>query len=234
MGVGFETTSPTVAAALVQAGQERLSNFSVLSCHKLLPPALEALLSGGRARVHGFLMPGHVSTIIGARAYESVAQEHKVPCVVTGFEPGDILSGILMLLQELAAQSHRVLIQYSRGVAWEGNARARELMDRVFEPRDSLWRGLGLIPGSGLGLRPRFQDFDAEKVFGLDQGLDEATPDPPGCKCGEVLQGLITPPQCGLFGKKCDPQSPVGPCMVSSEGTCAAYYKYGRAVLKRA
>ena len=217
---------PTVAAALLQAAGEGISNFSVLSCHKLLPPALEALLSGGKAKVHGFLMPGHVSTMIGAGAYEPLAREHKVPCVVTGFEPRDILSGILMLLRERAAHSHRVLIQYSRGVSWEGNTRAMGLLERVFQPRDSLWRGLGRIPDSGLALRPEFQGFDAERVFDLQPVPETEAQDPPGCRCGEVLQGLITPPQCGLFGRRCDPQNPVGPCMVSSEGTCAAYYKY--------
>ena len=226
MGIGFETTAPTVAAAVIQADREGLDNFSVLSCHKVLPPALEALLSGGRARVHGFLMPGHVSVMIGARAYAPVAEKYKIPCVVTGFEPTDILSGILMLLRERAAGSHQVLIQYTRGATWEGNTQAMGLLGRVFQPEDSLWRGLGMIPGSGLGLRPEFERFDAAKVFDLPPSQELEAQDPPGCKCGEVLQGLLKPPECGLFARRCNPENPVGPCMVSSEGTCAAYYKY--------
>lgn len=226
MGIGFETTSPTVAASVARAAQEGISNFSVLSCHKTLPPALEALLSGGRARVDGFLMPGHVSVMIGAKAYQPVAEKYRVPCAVTGFEPTDILSGVLMLLEERNKNSHRVLNQYSRGASWEGNTQAMTLLTRVFEPKDSLWRGLGLIPGSGLGLRPALERFDAAKVFDLPPSGELEIKDPPGCRCGEVLQGIIRPPECGLFGGRCTPAEPVGPCMVSSEGTCAAYYKY--------
>jgi hydrogenase expression/formation protein HypD len=226
MGIGFETTSPTVAAAVARAAQEGISNFSVLSCHKTLPPALEALLSGGRAKVDGFLMPGHVSVMIGAKAYQPVAEKYRIPCVVTGFEPTDILSGILMLLEERNRGSHQVLIQYSRGVTREGNTQAMTLLDRVFEPRDSLWRGLGMIPGSGLGFRPALERFDAAKVFDLPPSGELEVKDPPGCRCGEVLQGILRPPECGLFGRRCTPAKPVGPCMVSSEGTCAAYFKY--------
>ena len=226
LGIGFETTAPTVAAALLKARDEGLANFCVLSSHKLLPPALEALLSGGRSRIDGFLMPGHVSTIIGAKSYEPVAQRHQVPCVVTGFEPNDILAAVLMLLRELAGGSHRVMVQYHRGACWEGNPQARAVMEKVFQPVDSLWRGLGRIPGSGLRLRPEFADFDARVRFDLPELDQLEVKDPPGCRCGEVLQGILRPPQCGLFRTTCTPQSPLGPCMVSSEGTCAAYFKY--------
>ncbi len=226
LGIGFETTAPTVAAAVATADQEKIPNFSVLSCHKALPSALEALLSGGNAQVHGFLMPGHVSVMIGAKAYATTAAKYKIPCVVTGFEPTDILSGILMLLRERNAGSHQVLIQYARGTSWEGNTQAMGLLGRVFEPADSLWRGLGMIPKSGLRLRPGFERFDAAKVFDLPASQELEVKDPPGCKCGEVLQGLLKPPDCSLFDKLCNPENPVGPCMVSSEGTCAAYHKY--------
>jgi len=226
LGIGFETTAPTVAAAVAQASQEGLENFSVLSCHKLLPPALKALLSGGQTRISGFLMPGHVTTIIGARAYQPLAEAHQVPCVVSGFELTDILTAILMLLKEVEAGSHQVLIQYTRGVAWEGNCQALALVDRIFEPADSLWRGLGQIPESGLKIRPDYARFDAALCFDLDPSQELVVKDPPGCRCGQVLQGLVEPPKCPLFGRTCSPANPVGPCMVSSEGTCAAHYTY--------
>ncbi len=225
LGVGFETTAPTVAAALVAADEEGLKNFSVLSAHKLLPPALEALLSAGELELSGFLMPGHVTTIIGARAYEALARRHGLACVVCGFEPLDILQSILMLLRQTALGRGEVEIQYTRGASWEGNRPALSLMDRVFEPCDSLWRGLGLIPKSGLKLKDAWAHLDAAARFDLNVPEHE---DPPGCRCGEVLRGLVRPPQCPLFAKACQPAHPVGPCMVSSEGTCAAYYKYHR------
>jgi hydrogenase expression/formation protein HypD len=226
MGIGFETTAPTVAAALYQAREEKLANFSVLSSHKVLPPALEALLGSGKARVSGFIMPGHVTTIIGAQAYEQVAKAHGLPCVVSGFEPNDILASILMLIRELTTGDSRVLIQYQRGATWEGNRIAQKIMQQVFAPADALWRGLGLIPGSGLEPGPEFAPYDAALRFDLPRAAESEVKDPPGCRCGEVLQGLITPQQCSLFKKACTPRTPVGPCMVSSEGTCAAYFKY--------
>jgi hydrogenase expression/formation protein HypD len=226
LGIGFETTAPTTAAAVLQAAQEGLANFAVLACHKLLPPALEALLADGRAGLDGFLLPGHVTTIIGAQAYQAVARRHGLPGVVAGFEPADILAALIMLLQ--ARGRGEVRLQYRRGAAWAGNRPALAVMERVFRPADSLWRGLGLIPGSGLVFREEFAAFDAAARFGLVPLGPGAAGDPPGCRCGEILQGLIKPPDCPLFGTRCRPEDPVGPCMVSSEGTCAAYHKYHR------
>lgn len=226
LGIGFETTAPTVAAAVLQAQAQGLTNFSVLSCHKTLPPALEALLKGGRAKIHGFLMPGHVTIMIGAKAYLPVAENYGLNCVVAGFEPVDILASILMLIRDLAAEKSRVRIQYNRGPTWEGNRPAMAVLNRVFEPGDSLWRGLGPIPGSGLAFREEFSAFDAVRELGLSPAEALEVKDPPGCRCGEVLQGLLRPPECGLFDKVCTPSSPVGPCMVSSEGSCAAYHRY--------
>jgi hydrogenase expression/formation protein HypD len=225
LGVGFETTAPTIAAAVVAAEAEGVENFCVLSSHKLLPPAMDALLSGGELDVSGFMCPGHVSTIIGTAAYEVVATQYHTPCVVMGFEPLDILQGIYMLVSQIEASEARVEIQYRRAVAPEGNLNALKTMDRVFEPCDAPWRGLGVIPKSGLALRQSYGTLDAEALFDLE--VPDA-PEPPGCKCGDILRGVKTPTNCKLFRSVCTPENPVGPCMVSSEGTCAAYYKYSR------
>jgi hydrogenase expression/formation protein HypD len=225
LGVGFETTAPTIAAAVVTAEAQGMENFSVLSSHKLLPPAMDALLSGGELDVSGFMCPGHVSTIIGTAAYEAVAAQYRTPCVVIGFEPLDILQGIYMLVSQIEAGDARVEIQYRRAVAPEGNLNALKTMNRVFEPCDAPWRGLGVIPKSGLAFREAYRAFDAEVLFDLE------VPDshePPGCKCGDILRGVKKPVECKLFRGVCTPENPVGPCMVSSEGTCAAYYKYSR------
>ena len=224
LGIGFETTAPTVAAAVAAAAQGGVGNFSVLSAHKLLPPAMGALLSSGDLHIDGFMCPGHVTTIIGIESYRAVASQYGTPCVVTGFEPVDILQGVLMLVEMVESGRGEVAIQYKRGASAEGNPKAREIMNRVFEPVDAPWRGLGVIPGSGLGLRPEFEALDARKKFNLEV---PPAPEPPGCRCGEVLRGVMTPPECPLFRKVCRPDRPVGPCMVSSEGSCAAYYKYG-------
>lgn len=226
LGIGFETTAPTVAAAIRTAHETGLSNFSVLSVHKLLPPAMEALLSSGDLGVHGFICPGHVTTIIGTSSYDRVAEHYGVPCVVTGFEPTDILEGILMLARQVEARQARVEIQYRRGVSPEGNRGALRMMDEVFEPCDSPWRGLGTIPDSGCRIRDRFSVHDATSHFDL-----EVLPakEPPGCRCAEVLRGKARPFECPLFRGRCTPERPVGPCMVSSEGTCAAYFKYHEA-----
>lgn len=223
LGIGFETTAPTVAAAIMQAARENVNNFSVFSAHKLLPPAMEALLDSDDLRLDGFICPGHVSTIIGAAAYEKVVERHRVPCVVTGFEPLDLLQGIHMLMELLTEGRAEVLNQYRRAVNWDGNAAARKLMDGIFEPADATWRGLGLIPSSGLKIRPKWQRYDATSRFSMP--VIEVK-EHPGCKCGEVLRGILTPPQCSLFRKVCSPQTPMGPCMVSSEGTCGAYFRY--------
>jgi hydrogenase expression/formation protein HypD len=223
LGIGFETTAPTVAAAVVAAEAEGIKNFSVLSSHKLLPPALDALLSGGEVDVSGFICPGHVSVVIGTAPYEAVVAQYRTPCVVVGFEPVDILQGIYMLVSQIEAGEPRVEIQYRRAVAPEGNQNALKTMSRVFEPCDAPWRGLGVIPKSGLALREAYRAFDAEALFDIDA---PDSPEPPGCKCGDVLRGVQTPVECKLFRKVCNPENPIGPCMVSSEGTCGAYYKY--------
>ena len=224
MGIGFETTAPTVAAAILAAREKKQNNFSVLCVHKLLPPAMEALLSGGDLDIDGFICPGHVTTIIGTGSYEILARRHGVPCVVTGFEPVDILQGILMLVEQIEANRAEVRIQYARGAAPEGNPGALKIMDRVFEPCDAPWRGLGVIPGSGLAVREPYGAHDAARRF--DLAVPPAA-EPAGCLCAKVLKGAAKPVDCRLFRRACTPRTPVGPCMVSTEGTCAAYFKYG-------
>jgi hydrogenase expression/formation protein HypD len=223
LGIGFETTAPTVAAA-VKTGQDRnIPNFSVLSLHKLLPPAMEALLYGEKLDIDGFICPGHVTTIIGTPAYESVAEKYGIPCVIAGFEPVDILEAILMLVNEIERDAAGVQIQYVRAVRKEGNPSALKLMGEVFKPCDSSWRGLGMIPSSGLAIGDPFCDHDAGRRFDLNV---QPAREPENCRCAEVLRGAIRPSDCKLFRKVCTPRNPVGACMVSSEGACAAYYKY--------
>lgn len=225
MGIGFETTSPTVAASIIVAVREGLKNFAVLCSHKLVPPALEALASSGHEiALKGLLCPGHVSTIIGSNAYKFVAEKYRMPCVVTGFEPLDMIQGVMMLMEQARDCRAEVGVQYSRAVKPEGNLKALALLDRVFEQVDSEWRGFGIIPGGGYRIRDEYEAFDAERRWPVE------TPPPrehPGCRCAEILLGKIVPADCPLFRKKCSPESPVGACMVSSEGTCAAWYKYG-------
>ena len=224
VAVGFETTAPTVAGAIKAAAIQGLENFSVLVSHKLLPPAMDALLGAGEIRLDGFLLPGHVTTIIGPAPYRPLAEKYRTPCVISGFEPVDILQAIMMLVEQVEAGSFDVGVQYLRAVGQDGNPGARAVLCEVFEPADAEWRGLGVIPGSGLAVREEFAQYDATRRHGIDA---PPVPDPPGCKCGEVLRGVMPPPDCALFGDKCTPGTPVGPCMVSSEGSCAAYYKYG-------
>lgn len=235
LGVGFETTAPGVAATIQAAAAQKLENFSVLCCHKLVPPALEALLQTSAASqqevgaasqggIDAFLLPGHVSTILGVQPYAFIAQQYNTPAVVAGFDPVDILQGLLLLVRMRRQGKAEVLNQYSRVVQDNGNPRARAVMDAVFNTVDAPWRGIGLLPGSGLAIRPEYAAFDAMQRFTLTLA---PTPEPKGCKCGAVLQGLLTPPQCPLFGKACTPANPVGPCMVSTEGSCAAYFAYG-------
>ncbi|MBE7415338.1 MAG: hydrogenase formation protein HypD [Deltaproteobacteria bacterium] len=224
--VGFETTVPTVAATMLAAREEGLRNLSVLSLHKLTPPAMRALMDTGEIEIDGFICPGHVTAIIGAGAYGFLATEYGSPCVVAGFEPIDAIMGIYMLVKQLEEGRKDIEIEYDRVVTWDGNLKAQEVMRKVFEPADSLWRGIGNIPGSGLRIRDEFSDMDAEKRFSIPPGEDA---EPRGCKCGSVLKGLITPDACPLFAKACTPEFPIGPCMVSSEGTCAAFFKYRRA-----
>lgn len=222
MGIGFETTAPTIAATMKTAKGKQIRNFSVLSVHKVIPPALQILIDSPELRIDGFLCPGHVSVIIGAEAYQPITEAQRA-AVITGFEPIDILQGIVMILEQIDSRHFEVAIQYSRGVKPEGNQRAREVMAEVFETVTSEWRGIGWIPGSGLAPREAYRDFDARKRFVLPEFVSQ---DPPGCSCGEILCGVKTPPECPLFRTICTPVNPIGPCMVSSEGTCAAYFKY--------
>jgi len=224
LGIGFETTAPTIAASVLQAKQEGIGNYYVLSLHKLCPPVIRALLHSGEVKLHGLICPGHVSAIIGSRPWEFIARDYRIPCVVSGFEPLDVLQSIDMLVSQVETDDSRVEIAYRRGVRAEGNQRALELMYQVFEPCPARWRGMGAVPDSGLKLRREFEHFDAELTFDFDPG---PTLEPKGCICGDLLRGIKTPRDCQLFAKVCTPASPVGPCMVSSEGSCAAYYHYG-------
>lgn len=225
LGVGFETTAPTIAASILEAARMGLNNYCVLASHKTMPVPMEILTCDPDLNLKGYLCPAHVSTVIGGVAYRVLAEKYHIPCVVTGFEPADVMQGIEMLLAQVIHGESRVEIQYSRAVSWEGNPRAQAILHQLFEPCDAVWRGLGLLPGSGLAIRAEYADFDAEKVMTLD--VPEAVENP-ACLCGEVLKGKLTPLACPLFAKICTPESPVGACMVSSEGTCAAAYKYGR------
>jgi hydrogenase expression/formation protein HypD len=223
MGIGFETTAPTVASMVRTARQKKIANLSVLSVHKLIPPALRLLITDPGLDLDGFLCPGHVSMIIGSGAYTMLPEAGQA-AVITGFEPVDILEGILMLLEQIESGKREVAIQYSRAVRPEGNPRAMALMEEVFETGDAEWRGLGKIGQSGLFLRESYSEFDARKRFPIPE-LDSA--EIPGCACGDILRGIKEPMECPLFRRLCTPANPVGPCMVSSEGTCAARYRYG-------
>lgn len=232
LGVGFETTAPTVAWAIRQASRSGTANFSVLAAHRTMPPAMAALLSGGDLAIDGFMCPGHVSAIIGARPYEFICRDYSLPCVVAGFEADDMLAAITMLLKQIAEGRAKVENQYVRGVSAEGNPEALAIMAEVFEPCDAEWRGLGPIPASGLKIRDAFRAHDAQALFAphpLHSTTDNDTSRRQNhCRCGDVLRGAITPTACALFGTVCTPDAPVGSCMVSSEGTCAAYYRYGK------
>lgn len=223
LGIGFETTTPAIGITLEQAQAEGLKNFSVFSLHKVVPPALELIFSDPEIQVDGLICPGHVSAVIGVEPYEILAGEFKKPCVITGFETIDILEGIYMLLKQYTKAEARVEIQYRRVVKPEGNPLARQTIDRIFHTVPARWRGLGMIPASGLALRDEYAHMDARLKFNIPE-MEEIPIK--GCACGEVLTGKITPPDCALFGRACTPLQPVGPCMVSHEGSCAAYYRY--------
>ncbi len=223
--VGFETTAPANAMAVWQAKRLGVRNFSALVAHVLVPPALELILSSPTNRVQGFLLAGHVCTVMGYEEYEPLAERHRVPMVVAGFEPMDILQGLYMLLRQLEEGSHRVENQYTRSVRREGNPAAKRLIFEVFEVTDRKWRGVGEIPRSGYRLREEYREFDAELRFDVGRVAAEESP---VCRAGEVLQGLIKPHECEAFGVSCTPERPLGAPMVSSEGACAAYYQYGR------
>jgi hydrogenase expression/formation protein HypD len=227
--VGFETTAPANAMAVFQADQQGIENFSILVSHVLVPPAIEAILSSPTNRVQGFLAAGHVCTVVGYEEYEPLAQKYRVPFVVTGFEPVDILQGIYMVVKQLEEGRAEVENQYTRSVRREGNVPAQTLIAQVFQVTARKWRGIGNIPQSGLGLRERFARFDAEKRFDL---ADKTVEEPSVCISGLVLQGVHKPHECPAFGTLCTPEHPLGATMVSNEGACAAYYRYRWAALK--
>ncbi len=223
LAVGFETTAPLVAQTVLEARKRRIKNFFIISAHKLIPPALDALLSQG-VNLDGFILPGHVSTIIGRVPYLFLREKYNKGAVISGFEPLDILLSLRMLIQMREEKRADVLNEYRRSVREEGNTRAKEIMDKVFKVGDSNWRGIGNIPLSGLELREEFEEFDAQKRIPLDLPPSQEFP---GCRCGEVLAGKITPLECPLFSRACTPRTPRGPCMVSIEGACGIYYQYG-------
>ncbi len=223
--VGFETTAPGNGMAIMQASREGLDNFSELSSHILVAPAMRALLDSPDNRVQGYLAAGHVCTVMGLNEYVPIAEQYNVPIVATGFEPMDILAGILMTVRQLEAGEGRVENEYSRSVTFEGNKAAQDILSQVFEVADRKWRGIGPLPMSGLVIRKEFSAHDAEKKFALS---DLSVQESDLCESGKVLQGLIKPSGCAAFGKECTPQHPLGATMVSSEGACAAYFKYNR------
>ncbi len=224
LGVGFETTTPTIAGAVLTAQRQGLKNFFVLTAHKTMPAPMAALVSDPDLQVDGYLCPAHVSAVIGAQGYELLVKKYHVPCVITGFEPLDVLQGVLMLVQQVVAREARLEIQYSRIVKPQGNLKAQQLIADVFTPCDARWRGIGEIPDSGWRLRDEVAPFDA--ALALPVPVEEPK-EHKGCLCGEILKGKVTPRDCPLFKTVCSTENPVGACMVSSEGTCAAEYKYG-------
>ena len=225
LAVGFETTAPTEAAAVLAAEAQDLRNFFLLSAQKLVPPVMRALLDDGTAAVDGFLLPGHVAVVTGTKLFDFLGRDYHVPGVVGGFQPLEILCALRMLVRQIGAGEARIENAYETVVRPEGNPTARTAIDRVYEPAAAAWRGLGVIPASGLAMREEYARFDFARV----RPLSIAAPGDGrrGCRCGEVLRGAIVPPGCALFGKSCVPEHAVGPCMVSVEGTCAAWYKYG-------
>ncbi len=223
LGIGFETTAPASAVTIQAAREEEINNFFILSAHKIMPPAMEALVKE-EIDIQGFIAPGHVSTITGPAIYQKLAAIYNIPVVISGFEPVDILQSIRMLLDQVKQNQPRVEIQYKRAVKKDGNPKARAILQEVFETADDWWRGLGVLPSSGLQLRKEYRAHDARQLL---PGKMEIAKEPAGCICGEVLKGLKQPDECKLFRKVCHPANPVGACMVSNEGACAAYFKYG-------
>jgi hydrogenase expression/formation protein HypD len=223
--IGFETTAPPNAMAVLQASKLGIQNFSVLVSHVCVPPAMEAILSAKNNRVQAFLAAGHVCAVMGYHEYPAIAQKYRVPIVVTGFEPVDLLVGVLAAVKQLEKGQAEVQNSYERAVTFEGNLPAQKVMNTVFQPVDRKWRGIGTIPQSGLGLRLEFNEFEAERKFSVGEIV---TQESPLCIAGEILQGMKKPPQCPAFGTQCVPQSPLGAPMVSGEGACAAYYRYHR------
>jgi len=222
LGIGFETTAPSSAVAIFNANKLNLKNFSLFSSHKVMPPAMKALINEG-VKIDGYIAPGHVSTITGAGIYKDIAEKYKAACVIAGFEPVDLLQSIYMLVKQIETNDYKVEIEYKRVVKPEGNLKAQEMLEEIFYLRDDWWRGLGILSKSGLGIREKYARFDAEKVYDVEV---EETREDKGCICGDILKGLKTPNDCKLFGKACTPGDPVGACMVSNEGSCYAYYRY--------
>jgi len=225
VAVGFETTAPATAVVVKEAMQQNIENFCIISGHKLVVPAMRALLSGKNHKIDAFLCPGHVSAIIGSDAFAEIAEDFKRPCVVAGFEPIQIIDGLGEICRQLANNKAEVKSVYAAVVTSKGNITAQKIMSECFEAADGRWRGLGKIPKSTLKLRDKYNRFDSLKRFNITETVSKDTT---GCRCGQVLCGLIEPPQCNLFENTCTPTKPVGPCMVSSEGACAAWFKYGR------
>ncbi len=225
LAVGFETTAPTIALSIITAKKEKLKNLFFLSSLKLIPPAMDFLVRDKRLNLNGFLCPGHVSAIIGTRPYEFIPRKYKIGCCVAGFEPLDILEGIYILVKQIVEEKPKVANQYLRVVTKQGNLQAQKKIKQVFNIADAPWRGLGKIPQSGLKIRDEYSVFDAEKMFAINRtpNTEHRTPK---CRCGDVLKGMISPSACPLFSRVCQPDNPVGPCMVSSEGACNAHYKY--------
>ena len=223
LGVGFETTAPGVAASILQAEALGLENYAVFSMHKYTPPAMRAILDMGEIRLNGVIGPGHVSTIIGSDAWSFLPEDYGIPVVVSGFEPVDILLTIRELVAQVARGEAKVVNAYGRAVLPQGNRAALDIMNRVFHVADADWRGFGVLPASGMAIRPEYRPFDAAHRFTLPEIPSR---EPPGCRCGDVLRGVIEPPECPLFGKVCTPDTPKGPCMVSDEGACSAHYLY--------
>jgi hydrogenase expression/formation protein HypD len=227
MAVGFETTAPTTASVLLR---DPPLNFSVLCCHRLIPPALQAILQMGELKIDGFIEPGHVSTIIGIKPYEFISKEYQIPQVIAGFEPLDLLMGVWMLVRQIQQGKAEVENEYVRAVKPQGNRKAQQILQQVFEQMDVKWRGFPMIAHSGLRLQKMFESYDARKKYEAELGslVEEEFAEPVGCLCGEVLRGLISSKQCPLFGRECTPENPVGPCMVSSEGNCHIQYRYAK------
>jgi hydrogenase expression/formation protein HypD len=225
LGIGFETTAPATAAAILKAKNENFTNFYAFSSHKIMPPAMEALIDEG-VNINGYIAPGHVTTVTGTHIYDAIPEKFGLGVVVSGFEPADLLQAICMLVEQIENNDPKVETAYKRVVKHTGNIKAQEVMNEVFEYREDWWRGIGILPDSGLGIRNKYREYDAEQVFDVQT---EPVNEPKGCICGEILKGLKTPIECTLFAKACTPENPVGACMVSGEGACQAYYRYSRA-----
>jgi hydrogenase expression/formation protein HypD len=224
LGIGFETTAPASAVGILNAAKEKLNNFYLFSSHKIMPPAMSAILEEG-VNIDGYIAPGHVSTITGSHIFDDIPVKYSVGCVISGFEPLDILQSIYMLVKQVIDNSFKVEIQYKRVVKPEGNVKAQSIVKEVFILRDDWWRGLGILENSGLGVSEKYHEYDAEKNIQVDV---EETTEEMGCICGDILKGMKTPGQCALFAKQCTPSNPVGACMVSNEGACNAYYRFNK------